>query len=489
MKRFSVLLLSVLVASSAAFAQDQDTAIAEDSTRVLTLEDAISIALSENIAVKVADMEITRTEYAKKGTYAALFPQIDASGSFNRTIKKQVMYMDFDMGAMSGGAMGGDPGATDPGASSSSTTTTAPSTDGGDSPFKAGGGIEVGRWNTFAAGVTAGMPLVNAQLWESLKISGKDVELAVEKARSSRLEMVTQVKQAFYSVLLAKEAYDTYLEVYENALDNFKQTEMRYNVQKASELDYTRAKTNVNSAVPNVYQAENAIYLALWQLKAVMGIDLSMDIDVAGCLADYADSMFYDIHSNDDFDLSSNSTMKQLEIQAEQLASAVKAQQYANIPTLSLSFSYSMNAMTNDFKFSEYHWNPYAMVGLSLSIPIFAGGKRHAAIKQAKIQSQELTLQKENTDRQLRIAVRQYLSQMETGLKSYTAAESTLESARKAYDIAAKSYNVGRSTLTDLNSAQLALTQAQLQRSQTIYDFMTAKSNLEQTLGVDYQAE
>ncbi|HCY73375.1 MAG TPA: TolC family protein, partial [Rikenellaceae bacterium] len=49
------------------------------------------------------------------------------------------------------------------------------------------------------------MPLVNLQLWESLKITGQDVELAVEKARSSRLEMVSQVKNAFYAVLMAKE--------------------------------------------------------------------------------------------------------------------------------------------------------------------------------------------------------------------------------------------------------------------------------------------
>ncbi|MBR4001278.1 MAG: TolC family protein, partial [Bacteroidales bacterium] len=68
---------------------------AASSPVVLTLDDAIVIALSENIAVKVADKEITRTQYALKGSYASLFPQVDGSGSYQRTIKKQVMYMDF----------------------------------------------------------------------------------------------------------------------------------------------------------------------------------------------------------------------------------------------------------------------------------------------------------------------------------------------------------------------------------------------------------
>jgi outer membrane protein TolC len=58
--------------------------------------------------------------------------------------------------------------------------------------------------------------------------------------------------------------------------------------------------------------------------------------------------------------------------------------------------------------------------------------------------------------------------------------------AQKAYDIAAKSYKVGKSTITDMNDAQLTLTQASLQQSQAIYNFVVAKSNLEKVLGYDF---
>ena len=110
------------------------------------------------------------------------------------------------------------------------------------------------------------MPIVNAQLWTSIKLTALDVELAVEKARSSRLEMVTQVKNAYFSVLLAKEAFSVYKEVYENAIANFEQIDKKYKAQKASEMEYLRAKTNVSNAIPNVYNAESSIILALWQL-------------------------------------------------------------------------------------------------------------------------------------------------------------------------------------------------------------------------------
>ena len=174
-----VILTGLVISQTALHAQYNVPEILEQAESaetpvVITLEQALEIALSENLSVKVADMEIQRVEYAKKGSYAALYPQIDMSGSYQRTIKKQVMYMDFSMSSLMGGGtdMGGSE-MPDMGAGSGTTTesNTSSSSDNG-------GGIEMGRWNTWATGVSAAMPLVNAQLWQSLKISGLDVELA-----------------------------------------------------------------------------------------------------------------------------------------------------------------------------------------------------------------------------------------------------------------------------------------------------------------------
>ena len=420
---------------------------ADAQSQVITLEQALEIALSENVSVKVADLEIKRSEYAKKGAYAALYPQIDLTGSYQRTIKKQVMYM-----TMNGQSMG----------------------------------IEVGKSNTINAGASAAMPVVNAQLWGSLKLSALDVELAVEKARSSRLEMVTQVKNAYYAVLMAKEAFNVYKDVYENAVLNLEETQKKFDAQKTSEFELVRAKTSVANAVPNVYNAESSVILALWQLKAVLGVDLDMDLDVAGKLEDHSQQMFYDIHQHDSVSLDNNTTMKQLAIQMEQLAQNIKLQKFANIPSLALAFNFSYMSMADDISFKEFPWTPYSTVGLSLNIPIFAGGKRYQAIRQAKNQHQQVQLQVANTERQLKIAIRQSLNSMEMNMKSYYAAQTAAESAQKAYDIAAASYKLGRGTLLDLNDAQLALTQSQLAKSQAVYNFLAAKAQLEQTLGNDF---
>ena len=490
-----IFLVLALLIPGLAWAQFQGTERpAGDSTLVLSLEDAIRIALSENTSVKVADMEIQRQKYAHKGTYAALFPQVNGSGSYQRTIKKQVMYMGG--GDDSGSGSGSSGGMFDsilapiewylnqliaqaPGPILPYVPEPTPEQDNS-------GGIAVGRLNTWSAGISASMPLVNAQLWKSISISADQVELAVEKARESRLSTVTSVKQAYYAVLLAKEAFEVYKQVYENAVENFRQTEKKYNVQKASELDLTRAKSNVAAAVPNVYNAESSILLALWQLKAVMGLDLEREIDVKGSLEDYAQTMFRDMNEGEYADLDRNTTLRQLDMQARQLAKTVRMQQYAYIPTLSLSFTYSFNAMTDNFKFSEYHWTPYSFVGLSLSIPIFSGGQRLYTIKQTRVQADELVLQRENTERQLRIGIHQNLQSMETAMRTYDAAKDAVGTALKAYNITAASYQLGKSTLTDLSNTELTLTQTRLQAAQAVYNFVVAKASLEQTLGYDF---
>ncbi len=464
MKRIVIPIICIALATFSASGQEAKAPAA------ISLDEAIQIALSENATVKVADLEIERTGYARKGSYAALFPKVDGSGSYQRTIKKQVMYMDFNFGG-AGAAAGAGSGGSD-----------APSGSSGSNP--ASNGIEMGRWNTWSGGVSASMPLVNAQLWQSLYISDKDVELAVEKARSSRLETVTQVKKAYYTVLLAKEAFGVYKSVYENALENLQLTEKKYNAQRASELDLTRSKTALANAIPNVYDSENAVQLGLWQLKAVMGVNLDTNIDVAGTIADYASELEQPMPEG--LSLDDNSTLRQLAIQAEQLAGNIKLQQYANLPTLALAFSYSLNAMANDYVFKDYRWSPYSYVGLSLSIPIFNGGKRYHAIRQAKVQAAQLDIQRANTERQLQIAIRSSLSTMGTATKSFASASSAVETAQKAYGIARQSYDVGRSTLTDLGDAQLALTQSKLGVCQAIFSYLSAKADLESTLGADF---
>ena len=404
----------------------------------LTLDQALEIALSESNTIKIADMTVEKSGYAQKGSYASLYPNVSVSSSYQRTLKKQVMVMD----------MGGQPME-----------------------------IKVGRDNNISTSASASMPLVNASLWESLKLSGMDVEMAVEQARSSKIAMVKQVKQAFYAVLLAQASYDVMNQVYENAQKNYEKTLQRFNVGKVSEVERLRAQVSMLNAEPNVSSAENAVLLATWQLKAVMGINLDTDVEVVGNLNDYTEALLTPYVSEED--LSNNSSLMQLDIQDRMLESTIRMQKKQYLPTLAASINYNYSAMGDE----KLSWFPSSTAALSLSVPIFDGFQKRYNIKQSKVTRNMLALQREDTERNLRIAIRNYNDQMALCVKNYQAADATVEIAQKSYDISAKMYEVGKATLVELNDAQLALQQAQLTQAQAVYNFMVTKASLDELIG------
>lgn len=416
----------------------QDAGAAEAAPLVLTLGQALEIALSENPTVRIADRTIEAKRYARRGVYASLWPEIGASATYQRYIKKQTMHiMDQSM--------------------------------------------EVGTANNYSGGFTAAMPLINAQLWKSLKISALDVELAVELARSSRIDMIEQVSKAFYQVLLAKDSYDVYRRVYDNAVENHRIAEKKFDVGAVSEYDFIRSKVTVSNAVPDMLNAQNSIVVSLWQLKALLGLDLATDIDCAGSLADYEPAL--GVRPAPESDLGNNSSMRQLEIQERQLEKTVEQLRATNLPTLNLSAAYNFTAMEENFRFSQYMWNPYAYATLSLNIPIFAGGKRRADVRQARINLDNIQLQREHTERQLRTSIMQYISSMQTNVEQFNASSENIAQARRGYEIAVKRYEIGGGTLVDVDNSQLAYTQAELTRSTAIYNYLVNRVSLEKIYG------
>lgn len=404
----------------------------------LTLDQALEIALSESNTIKIADMTVEKSGYAQKGSYASLYPNVNLTGSYQRTLLKQVMVMD----------MGGQPME-----------------------------IKVGRDNNISASASASMPLVNAQLWESLKLSALDVEMAVEQARSSKMSMISQVKQAFYGVLLAKESLAVMTQVYENARANYEKTMQRYQVGKASEVEKLRAQVNVMNAGPNVSSCENAVLLATWQLKAVMGLDLAIDIETVGDIKDYTNELLTPYGREDD--ISNNSSLLQLDIQDRMLESTLRMQKKQYLPTLSANINYNYSAMGDD----KLSWFPSSTAAVSLNIPVFDGFQKHFNIKQSKIAKDMLSVQREDVERQIRIAIRNYNDKIALCVKNYIAANATVEIAQKSYQISEKMYEVGKATLVELNDAQLALQQAQLTQAQAVYDFLVAKAALDELIG------
>ncbi|MDR0543375.1 MAG: TolC family protein [Dysgonamonadaceae bacterium] len=453
----------------------------------ITLDRAIQIALSENPLVKIADLEVQKKKYAKQSAQSSLYPQIDAVGQYSRTLKKQVMYMDgaFDMSEMFSPIITGmeqtfkgvDPGYKLGTLSENIAANTPPASDSSD-------GITIGRDNNWTGGFQLSWPVVVPTLWKSLEISSLDVELAVENARSSKINMVNSIRKAYYTVLLAKDVLNVYQKSYDNAMLTYNDVNNKYRQGIVAEFDLIRADVTAKNIKPNLIQAQNTYNIASLSLKALMGIDMDQEITVDGSLLDYEESLYNEI-LNVDKSLDSNSDLKKFDIQTNQLQKSLalyKAQYY---PTVAITGNYMYMSMNNDFKFGDYRWNPTSSVGLNVSIPIFDGFKKHKDIQQTKVSLEQMKWQREDVIRNLQLAVDNNINTMTNYVEQVFSTKDVVAQAQKGYEISQKLYDTGMGTLLDLNTAQLGLTQASLAFNQAIYNFLASKADLDKLLGIE----
>lgn len=435
-------------------------------TATLSLDDCLRIALSDNPTVKVADMEVLKADYSRKETIGQLLPTVSFNGSYQRTVQKQVMYMNMD----AFGSMGGDDAETDVDADSQAESR------GGDS------GIKMGLDNMYSLGFQASMPLIAPQLWASLKLSDIQIERAVEQARASRLDLVNQVKNAYYALMLAMDSQRVIQDSYDMAELTYNTYKGRYELGDASEYDVLRTSVALKNIEPEIIQADIAINRARLQLSILMGLDVNVPYEISGTLADYEQTMYADVLALGN-DISNNTSLVMNEIETRTLRQTLSVQRAAWYPTLAITGNYNWNSSSNGNPLRNFRWTSYSVVGLSLSFPIFQGGQRYNRIKQASIALDEMTYNRENLTRTLNSQVSLAYDNIKLNLKQISSSNESVGQATRAHDIQVKSFDLGASSYLDLRDSELSLTQARLGYFQALYNYLVASSDLELLLG------
>ncbi len=461
LNHFGALAVSMVVCvSSTAIAQDYPT-----DTLTLSLDQCIAIALDKNPTIKVADMEIKRVDYSKKETIGQLLPTIDFGVTYNRTIEKQTMYMD--MGSLSKGSTSSDESTTE----STETSTSSGAT-----------GIKMGRDNSWSTGFSASVPLIAPQLWKTLKLSDSQILQNIESARASRLSLINQVKSAYYALLLAIDSRNVIQDSYDNAVFNAEVYEKKYKVGAASEYDVLRTQVAIKNTEPELLQADISIKQARLQLAILMGMDVAIPINPTTKLADYEKDMYGNTLAIDR-SIDSNTDLRMLDLQTRSLKDALAVQKMSLLPTLALTFNYNWTSMSNGNALRNFRWTPYSILGLTLNIPIFSGGQKYNRIKQADIQVKEMTWQRENLERSVRMQVDLAIDNIEMNVKQIASNAESVAQADKAHDIMERSFEIGAASYLDLRDSQLALTRARLAYYSAIYNYLIANSELELLLG------
>ena len=418
------------------------TANAQETTPTmhLTLDKAIELALDENPTIKVAEKEIELKEVSKTEAWQNLLPTVSLDGTVTYNIK--VAEIKTSMGS-----------------------------------FKMG----MDDSNTWNGALQVALPLYAPAVYQTMNLTKSDLELAVEKSRGSKIDLVNQVTKAFYQLMLAQDSYNVLNENYKLAETNFNIVNAMYEQGRVSEYDKISAEVQKNSAWPSVISGKNAVEIAKLQLKVLMGITADIDIVIDDNLKNHEGEM--KMATNVEMDLSNNSTLRQIDMQGELLSKQRKLLKTSYHPTLALVGSYQYQSMSNtNWEISNYNWSNASSLTLSLSIPIFKASNQ-TKLKSNKIQQYQLAETRINTERMLSMQAQSYMDNMTKSAEQLESNKTAVELAKKGLEISQKRYDVGKGTILELTNSQVSLTNVKLSYNNTIYDYLVAKSELNTVLG------
>lgn len=437
-------LIMCLMASVLPFnclAQTSESNTNEQAMLNLTLPEAIRIALEENPTIKVADKEIQLKELSDKEAWQNLLPSVDATLGLQNNIK--VAEMKTSMGTFKMGMDG---------------TVTA------------------------SGGITIALPVFAPAVYKNMKLTKEDILLAQEKAHASRLDLINQVKKAYYAALLSQDSYEVMQRSYNVAKENYDVVSQKYEVGRVSEYDKISAEVQMRSMNSNVVSAQTGVTLSKLQLKVLMGVTSDIDINIADSLRSYEQQIVLPSEYGYD-EVENNTNLKQLDHSMNMLTLSQDLLRTSFMPTVSASLTGQYQSMSNNnWNFFNYSYSPSITFALSINVPIFHM-TNWTKIKSNKLQISQLSDTRDNTKRQLNMAAQSYRQNMIATVAKIESNRQAVTQADKAVSISSKRYDVGRGTILEVNQSETALTQAELTYNQSIYDYLTNKADLEYTLG------
>lgn len=435
-------MLAVAILLAGGYTRAQGT----QDTLTLNLDKALEIALSDNPTIKVAEEEIALKKVSHKEAWQNLLPEASISGTMSHTI-------------------------------------TAPQFSIGDQTVKMG----KDKANTATGTLNISLPLFAPAVYRAMSMTKTDIELAVEKSRASKQDLVNRVTKAYYQLMLTQDSYDVLQKSYKLAEDNYNIVNAKYRQGTVSEFDKITAEVQMRSVKPSVISAGNAVTLSKLQLKVLMGITADVDIKIDDSLAAYEGVVFANQLDNTVHEgLVNNTTMKQLELNRLMLQKNIKSLRTNFMPTLGLGYSYQYQSMNNDsWNVFNYNYGSSSSLVFSLSIPLYKASN-FTKLKSNRIQMRQLDQNRLDTERKLNMQITSYQDNMSASSEQVSSNKENVMQAEKAVQIAGKRYEVGKGTVLELNTSQVQLTEAELTYNQSIYDYLVAKADLDQVLGRDY---
>ncbi|MGC8843069.1 MAG: TolC family protein [bacterium] len=409
----------------------------------LTLEEAVKIALQNNKQIKVAEEKLLSAKSNLEMAKASEKILTSLSASALRIDKK--------------------------------TTITMPSFIPGRPPIQ----ITIGELYSYKASLGVFHPI---DISKKISLREKAASLSIDQAdidyERTKEDVITSTKKAFLQALQAKKSIAIFETTLKAAEEHLRVAKANYEAGTVPQFDVLRAEVNLANIRQQLLSVQNAYEMAKSALLNTMGIDPTTPVELQ---EDVKPPEVPPLSLEDCIKkaIQNRKEISVLKLGLEIAEETLRLTKRENYPDLTIAFSYNWQHPTTSFSPREFTWN----IVLSLSATPFDSGLNRAKQKNLETAIETLKANLSQLEDGVKLEVKNAYTNLENAKAKLDVATKTLEQAREAYRLAEVRYQAGVSTQVELLDTQAALTQAEVNYVNALFDFHIAKISLDKAIG------
>lgn len=439
----------------------------QDSLSV-SLQEALEIALERNTQLKNAKLDIQIADEEVWITTAQGLPQVSASGSYNNNlslstqlfpnfIEPTILQVLIEQGVL-------------------------PSSTPIPEPEKIE--VQFGSQHTYTGSVQVNQLVFSGPYIVGLQAARVYKDLSKEQYEMTRLEVKSNVTNTYHSILLTQRNIEILSENLHNLRKTLEDTRTMYENGMAEEIDVDQIQINVTSLENNLKSTRRQLESLRNLLKIQMGVELDTPLKITQSLQNILEDNDFPSSFGTGFNVENNITYKASETQVKLSKLDLKRQKANFLPSLSAFYSFTENAMRDEFNVFEsgQPWYESSMIGFQLDIPIFSSFQRVSKVQKAKLNLMKSQNTLENTRKNLN---NQYVQARNNYLSAYEKFQNDQENkelAKRIFERTNKKFKEGMATSMELTQANDKYLQMESAYISSLVQLLGAKVQLEKII-------
>jgi outer membrane protein len=350
--------------------------------------------------------------------------------------------------------------------------------DSEDARILAGGVNNPSIYDRAAGGLAVSQLITDFGRTANLTASSKfQAQAENQNASATREQVLLQVNVNYFGTLGAQAVLHVAQQTVDTRQLLLDQVSLLTSNKLRSELDVSFARVAVQESKLLLQKAQNDVDDAMTSLSTALGYREPRQFQ----LVESSRSVFSGTNNVSQLvqtALAERPELLSLRNEQDAALRFAKSERDARLPTLSAI------GLVGDAPIHDSHLpDDYAVGGIQLSLPLFAGGlytaRQHEAELKAQAESELLRTAEDNVVRDVHIA---WLD-VNNALEQLRTTEELVRNAAEAYDLADARYQIGSSSIVELSQAQLSLTSAQIAQANARYNVLMQQANLDYQTG------